>query len=291
MRLQRRGRDAPHPAQRLSSDVCLHEGAVLPMTKFTILLFAACALCACSRPPAPNAESGSSAAAAIQKAFGGKGVQVGEKLDAPAGFEAYAANYNGHPIPIYVLPDHKHFLVGTLFDQDGRDLTHPAMEKLAAGSFGEAQWQELKKASWVAEGDDQAARIVYVFVDTRCPYCHEFWKQSQPLLAKGGVQVRNILVGVIKPESLPEAANILDAKDPAAAWQANEAGFRSNPTPATDASAAAIAKVRANTELMTELGFRGTPSIIWKDTEGKIHTLQGLPRDAKDLAAVFGQPG
>ncbi|TAM10575.1 MAG: thiol:disulfide interchange protein DsbG [Nevskiaceae bacterium] len=266
------------------------------MTKIAILLFGALMLCACSKSSAPASADAagsntSSAADAIQKAFGSKGVQVGEKLDAPAGFEAYVANYNGHPIPIYVLPDHKHFLVGTLFDADGTDLTHSAMEKLASSHFGEAQWQKLEKATWVAEGDTKATHVIYVFVDTRCPYCHEFWKQSQPLLAKGGVQVRNILVGVIKPESLPEAANILDAKDPAAAWQANEAGFRSNPTPATNASAAATEKVRANTRLMTELGFRGTPSIIWKDVAGKIHTLQGLPRDAKDLAAVFATTG
>lgn len=260
-------------------------------TKITILLCGALALCACSKPSAPahgnTAAAPAAAASVIQNALAAEGVKITGALDAPQGFTGYAATYNGHAIPIYALPDGKHFLIGSLFDLQGHDLTQPAMEKLATNAFGDVEWQKLAASSWVAEGDSAAPRVVYAFVDTRCPYCHEFWKQSQPWLKQGGVQVRNILVGVIKPESLPEAANILDAPDPVAAWMKNEAGFRTDPTPATNASEAAIAKVRANTALMAELGFRGTPSILWKDKAGKIRTLQGLPRDAQVLASVF----
>lgn len=129
----------------------------------------------------------------------------------------------------------------------------------------------------MAEGNPRAKRTVYTFVDTRCPYCHQLWQQSQPWLKKGDVQIRNILVAVITPESLPEA--ILDANDPAQAWNQNEKNFGKNPAPGRNSSVAAVKKVNVNTALMGRLGFMGTPAIIWKDAQGQIHVLQGLPRD------------
>lgn len=241
-----------------------------------------------ARTSAPAHESPAADADAVQRALAGKGLQITGTLDAPEGYEGFVASYQGRQLPVYFAPDHKHVLVGTLFDMDGHDLTSAAMTEVEAGPFTEAQWKELESASWVVEGNPQAKRIVYVFVDTRCPYCHHFWQQSQPFLKDGQVQIRDILVGVIAPESLPEAAAILAAKDPTGAWNRNEANFGSNPAPANDPSAAAVAKIRANTTLMQKLRFMGTPSLIWKGADGRIHTLQGMPRDADMLAAVLG---
>lgn len=227
-------------------------------------------------------------ASAVQRALSARGVEITGTLDAPKGYQGFVATYQGNQLPVYVTPDGGHILVGTLFDMDGRDLTSAAMAKIEASPFTEAQWKELESATWVVEGNPKAKRIVYAFVDTRCPYCHHLWRDSQPFLKAGHVQVRDILVGVIAPESLPEAAKILDAKDPATAWNSNEQNFGKNPAPGDRASPASIAKINANTDLMQKLGFRGTPSVIWKDDDGRIHTLPGMPRDAEMLKAVFG---
>lgn len=49
-------------------------------------------------------------------------------------------------------------------------------------------------------------------------YCKLFWQQSRPWVDAGKVQIRTLLVGVIKPESPVTAAAILASKDPAKTW-------------------------------------------------------------------------
>lgn len=258
------------------------------------LLVSACAPAGtpASHASAPTASSSTAAAPApaasvVQRALAANGVEVTGSLEAPAGFEGFIAQYQGRELPVYALPDGKHIVIGSLLDLDGHDLTGPALAKATGNSLGEAQWKALEASHWVAEGDPHAQRIVYVFVDTRCPYCHQLWQASQPFLKKGGVQVRNILVAVIRPESLPEAAAILASKDPAAAWQRSEENFGKHAAPTGNPPAAAVDKVRANTGLLQTLGLVGTPGIVWKDAQGNIHVLQGMPRDSAGLDAVF----
>jgi hypothetical protein len=38
---------------------------------------------------------------------------------------------------------------------------------------------------------------------------------------------------------------------------------------------------------MQKLGFMGTPSIVWKDAEGRVQAVQGMPRDQQSLEAIF----
>lgn len=249
---------------------------------------AASAPAAASSPKSSANDSPAADASVVQRALASKGLEITGTMEAPKGYQGFVASYQGRQLPVYVAPDGQHILIGTLFDMDGHDLTSAAMMDVEAAAFTEAQWKELESATWVVEGNPKAERVVYVFVDTRCPYCHHLWRDSQPFVKDGNVQIRDILVGVIAPESLPEAAAILDAKDPTAAWNRNEQDFGKNPAPAGAGSAASVAKVKANTELMQKLGFMGTPSLIWKDADDKIHTLQGMPRDPEMLKAVFG---
>src|SRR5690625_828456 len=192
---------------------------MIDMNKLIPAACMALMLVGCARAGAPAASD--ARADAVQKALSASGMRIGGKLDAPDGYQGFVGRYRGRKLPVYVRPDGKHILIGTMYDMSGHDLTTPAMRQVSA--FTEAQWKALEKSTWVAEGDKDAGRVVYVFTDTECPYCHKFWKASQPWLEKGGVQVRNILVAVISPQSLPRAAAILAAADPAAAWMRIEA--------------------------------------------------------------------
>lgn len=259
--------------------------------KFATVLLAALLLSGCARAnePAQGAtDAATPTAAAVEKALG-PGVSVSGELDAPTGFHGFVATYQGNRIPVYVTPDGRHIVIGQLFDMQGRDLTGPAMQKVADSGLGAEQWDMLAKSNWIVEGNPKAERVVYVFVDTRCPYCHHLWQASQKYLERGDVQVRNILVAVISPDSLPEGALILDASDPSKAWQDNERTFGKHPAPAADAgSATARAKIAANNKLMRRLGFQGTPSIVYKDADGRVHALQGMPRQPEMLRDIFG---
>lgn len=254
-----------------------------------VLLLAGCGKADTPKQPPTTTAAPAPSASVAEEALAGTGVEITGALEAPAGYHGFLGNYQGRQLPVYLLPDGKHLMVGSLYDLEGHDLTSPAMRKVADSGLGAAQWAMLEQSHWVPEGNPQAKRVVYVFSDTRCPYCHHLWQASQPWLERGDVQVRNILVAVISPDSLPEAAGILDAADPTKAWQDNERAFSKQAKPAANAgSAAARAKVQANSELMTMLGFFGTPAVIYKDADGKIHALSGMPRDAQGLEEVFG---
>ncbi len=222
------------------------------------------------------------------RALAGQGVTIKGPLTAPPGFKGYVGDYRGRSLPIYLLPDGQHVVIGTLLDASGNDLTRAPLQAAATPSLGAAAWAQLAKASWIAEGATHPKRIVYVFTDTECPYCHKLWAATQPLLAGGDVQVRHVMVAVIAPQSRSRAAAILDAANPQAALQQHERSFgHSTLAPLPNVPAATARRIDANNALMEKLGIEGTPATIYKDAAGQIRMLQGmLPEDR--LKAIFG---
>lgn len=221
------------------------------------------------------------------KALASKGITITGNLPAPAGLKGYVGSYQGQPMPVYLLADGKHVVIGTLFDADGNDLTQESLQAATAPSLSEATWTELGKASWIAEGASKPKRIVYVFTDTECPYCHKLWLATQPLLVGGDVQVRHVMVAVIAPQSLNRAAAILDASDPKAALHQHESTFgHSSVKPLESVSAATKKRIAANVALMEKLGIQGTPATVYKDASGKIHIASGMLPE-KRLKAIF----
>jgi thiol:disulfide interchange protein DsbG len=222
------------------------------------------------------------------QALVGKGIAIQGPLSAPPGFTGFVGEYDGRKMPIYVLPDGKHMVIGTLFDETATDLTQAPLQEATTPVLDASLWAELAKASWIAEGSVKPKRIVYVFTDTECPYCHRLWQATQPLLAGGDVQVRHIIVAVIAPASLGRAAAILDAASPAQALHQHESAFGHSPIKPESAVPAATAKrIKANIDLMARLGIHGTPATIYKSPAGKIFSLQGLP-PADRIKTIFG---
>lgn len=227
------------------------------------------------------------AASTVGHALAATGVTIAGSLDAPKGYHGYVGVYRGNTLPVYVTPD-GHILIGTLYDLDGRDLTTPAMQRAAEANFGPAQWKALAQSTWFSTGKVRSGRVVYAFMDTQCPYCHKFWQAAQAWVARGDVELRIIPVAVISPKSLPGAGAVLEAASPLAAWRENERHFAQHQSaPAGKPAAATVRKIQANNALMQNLGFYGTPGVVYKDAHGHIHTLYGLPRDPRELKAIF----
>ncbi len=218
-----------------------------------------------------------------------QGLVIKGPLPAPPGYTGYLGDFGGRPVPVYLLPDRKHAMVGTLFDAAGKDLTREPLEAASTPVLDEATWKRLGQASWVAEGATHPKRIVYVFTDTECPYCHKLWEASQPYLAQADIQVRHVLVAVIAPQSAGRAAAILDAPDPKAALQQHERAFGHSPiSPQKDVPAATAQRIQDNNALMDSLGISGTPATVYKDAAGKIQMAVGmLPADR--TREIFGR--
>ena len=155
-----------------------------------------------------------------------------------------------------------------------------------------ALFSTLEKTDAVVEGSTAPTRILYVFFDANCWYCHLTWKALRPYEA-AGLQVRWVPVAYQKDSSTTKAAAIMRAKDRVAALRENETKYRAETfdggiAPA-DAPKALLAQLAANFNLMDRFGVSGTPGLVWKDAKGRVRVQVGMPR-LSHLPAITGLP-
>lgn len=214
---------------------------------------------------------------AIQ-AIESRGAEVVGSFDAPGGLKGYAARFNGQGIALYLTPDGDHVLIGSLLGANGEDLTKAPLEKLVYEPQGKEMWQRLESSTWIQDGAADAPRTVYVFSDPNCPFCNMFWKQARPWVEAGDVQLRHVMVGMLRPDSAGKSAALLTAKNPEAALNAHEiAGKASKLKPIKAISPKLAEQLEANLTLMNEMGAAATPAIYYLD-EGRLQQQQGAPR-------------
>ncbi len=208
-----------------------------------------------------------------------KGAKVVGSFDAPNGLKGYAAQFQNRGVALYLTPDGKHVLVGSLFDEKGQDLSEPPLEKLVYAPMAKEVWAKMEKSAWIADGKADAPRVVYLFSDPNCPYCNMFWEQARPWVESGKVQLRHIMVGIIRADSPGKSAALLAAKDPQQALLDHEkAGKASKLKPLESIPADVQARLTANQALMDELGLSATPAIFYLDEQQRLQTQQGAPR-------------
>lgn len=237
------------------------------------------------------------------KALEEKGLSIVGTFPSSGGLTAYAAHAGREPIALYLTPDGKHVIAGTLFDSSGKNLTATGLEKAVSKPMTDAVWSTLEKSHWIADGREGAPRTVYVFTDPNCPYCNKLWADARPWIDSGRVQLRHVMVGILTPSSAGKAAALLGDKNPAAALDAHERGHVAsnaktlasgrpkplgddNLEPLATVPAAIADKLNINAALMSSLGLRATPALVWKDDRGSVQMRQGAPES--DLSAIFG---
>ncbi|KNX76946.1 dihydroneopterin aldolase [Pseudomonas sp. 250J] len=218
-----------------------------------------------------------------------KGAVIKGSFDAPNGLRGYAAEYHNNGIALYLTPDGKHVLVGSLFDEQGKDLSAEPLEKLVYAPMSKAVWAKMEKSAWIQDGKVDAPRTVYLFSDPNCPYCNMFWQQARPWVESGKVQLRHIMVGIIREDSPGKSAALLAAKDPAKALQEHEKAGKASTLKALDKVPEAVQKkLEANLALMEELGLAATPAIFYQDEKGQLQSQQGAPRPEM-LGKILGK--
>ena len=134
-----------------------------------------------------------------------------------------------------------------------------------------------------------AANTVYVFFDTTCPHCAELWKSSQPLLNR--LKIVWMPLGLLRPQSGPQGATILMAKDPVAAMNENETSVLARGggiTASQNIPDDVMAKVKANTEIFNQLGANSVPLIVYKNARSGIAGQHAGAVDTNGLAQLVG---
>lgn len=220
------------------------------------------------------------------KALQREGIEIVAPFKAAGGLAAYAAMAGKRPVAIYMTPDGKHAILGTMVDARGADLSKPVLDKLVGKPLAAKTWKELAASGWIADGSAKAARVVYVFTDPNCPYCNKFWKDARPWVDSGKVQLRHIMVGILGPTSPGKAAALLSASDPAAALREHESRKR-EATALAKLPERAAAQLQGNHSLMQQMDLGATPAILYLDSAGLLQIEQGAPQPAT-LRQIMG---
>lgn len=217
-----------------------------------------------------------------------QGLKIHGPLDAPGGLEAFAASAGSQAMAVYLTPDKQYALIGTLLDAQGNPVVEDQLRQLVSQPMEESAWATLEAARWVRDGNPNAERIVYTFTDANCPFCNQFWQAARPWVEAGKVQIRHIMVGIIKADSPGKAAAILGADNPEAAFTLNEQNHANGGIEPLKTILPEIGAVlEQNLNVMRELGFTGTPGIIGKAADGSLIRQNGAPRGAA-LEALLG---
>ncbi len=232
-----------------------------------------------------------------------QGVTIVGTFPAPGGLTAWAGYIGQRPLSLFVTPDGKHVIAGTLLDAQGEEVAEAALEKTVRGAMTAGAWSKLESSHWIEDGKKDAPRTVYVFTDPNCPYCNKFWADARPWVDSGKVVLRHMMVGILTPTSAGKAAALLAAKDPAAALSAYERGHmeqngksiasgRVRPLadaglkPLEDIPADIERKLTANHRLMASLGLQATPAMVWRDANGAVQMRTGAP--PSEIPAILG---
>jgi thiol:disulfide interchange protein DsbG len=224
---------------------------------------------------------------AIQMAIGG-GLKLEKTFAAPGNMTGWVLSQGvDSNIVVYTTADGEAAIAGNMLDAKGKNLTKQHLEQYAPKVDYDKMWGELEQSTFVAEGPKDAKTTIYVFKDANCGYCHLAWKAFQPYV-KAGLQVRWIPVAFLAPDSGAKAAVLMTAKDPAAAIRDLHENF-ARKTTLPPVSADIKAKLDANEKLMKAWGFKGTPALFYKDKNGKVQAVSGMPR-LSELPAITGLP-
>lgn len=238
---------------------------------------------------APGAKVEGKIPLSLQLALQG-GMKIEKQFKAAGGMTGWIlSEAPGKNVVAYTTPDGEALIAGTMLNQAGQNLTEQYLEKYGTKIDYDKFWAKLEASSYVAEGAKGAdvKSTLYVFKDPNCSYCHLAWRALQPY-EKVGLQVRWIPVAFLAQDSAAKAAVLLTAKDPDAAVAELHANYGKKTTPPVP-SAQVKARVDANTKLMAEMGFKGTPATLYKDAAGKVIAVDGMPR-LSQLPKMTGLP-
>jgi thiol:disulfide interchange protein DsbG len=222
------------------------------------------------------------------KALQDKGATIKGSFDAPGGLKGYAAQYQNQGMALYLTADGKHVLAGNLFNEKGEDLSQAPLQKMVYEPLAKETWNNLEQSTWIPDGAKTAPKVIYLFSDANCPYCNLFWEQARPWVKSGKVQLRHIMVGVIREDSAAKAATLIADTNPELALQKHEqAGKGSTLKAMTNVPKDVQAKLDANMKLMDDMGLAATPSIFYRDEKGHLQQQQGAPQPEL-LAKMMG---
>ncbi len=229
------------------------------------------------------------------------------------GFDSWLAVKNGQEQYFYALPDGSAFVMGVLFDSTGKLVTSEQVSRLQergddiigmmsperfdqgqtlddADSLPPAErlFNDIETSNWVPLGKP-GAPVLYSFIEMQCPHCHKFIEQmrEKDVFKNGELQLRMIPVG-FREEAVAQAAFLIATPEPQSRW------FRH-----MDGDAEALPQkegindqgVQKNMAIMQSWKFDATPMSVYRDKNGEVKIIRGIPENLNTLIEDIGARG
>ena len=132
----------------------------------------------------------------------------------------------------------------------------------------------------------KGSREVWIYFDPNCIFCNRLWEEMKPYA--GPVTAHWIPVGFLKKDdSLKKATGLLQASNPLRALRENEDRFDTGsesggyPIPSKIDVGAERAVATNTIGLGQATGELATPTIVFRGTDGKGHSVMGMPEDLR----------
>lgn len=195
----------------------------------------------------------------------------------------------------------QYLIAGNVLTAKGVNLTEQATEKYINATVAKKAYAQAKTQYWFSQGSAKAPHKAYIIVDPNCIFCHMLFKEVEPMIKAGQLQVRWIPVGFLKPTSAGKAAQIMmttDNKTRLKQLFADEDKFDKKteegslkslqPNAKNKAVTKAFSEVKSNTEFFGKYGFQGTPTILYLDQSGQAAFYPGY-LNGSALKALVGK--
>ncbi|WP_186057991.1 thiol:disulfide interchange protein DsbG [Burkholderia gladioli] len=193
---------------------------------------------------------------------------------------------------VYTLENNRDvWITGKVEDETGRDLAGKFIRRYAPHVDLTEFKKNLEDANAVAEGGKEIenGKVVYIFMDPNCVFCHLLWKALRHYEAAGAA-IKWIPIGILRKNSENMAAQLLESVDGRAALSqlennfsmASESGGLSGNYAVSDS---ARKKISSNLGVFRAIGFSGTPAIVYQDDKGMLTGVQGMPK-LSDLPGI-----
>lgn len=184
--------------------------------------------------------------------------------------------------------------VGAFLDPAGTNLTAKYLKEKAPKTDYSAILDRLTTINTTVEPTDNP---VFVFYEPHCGYCSAVHAAIKPYVDRGA-EVRWIPVAFLKAQSSPGVpssfeliAGMLKSDDPLQVLEQHEAlkaaaGGRGGLTSGLAPDAEVFRAAEVNSQVMKELGFGGTPALVYFDETGELNKSKGFPA-MPDLPKIF----
>lgn len=230
------------------------------------------------------------------------------------GMDAWLTIKNGVEQYFYVLPDQSAFVMGVMFDADGKLVTVRQVQRLRSqgdtlldtlAEFpteqatenekpfefktpAEQMFADIEASNWVALGRP-GAPVMYSFIDPQCPHCHSFVEELKNggYFDDGKVQLRLIPVG-FREETRAQAAFLIATPNPEDRWFKHMAG---DETALPAKSEINQQGVQRNLAIMQSWKFNVTPMIIYRGKDGSVKLVRGKPQSTQGVVGDVATAG